>query len=80
MILVFFIIIAAIVSYIDIKESVIPDKVMFPSIAILALLKYLDGSLSFYDGVAVMIVLTIFMVPIVLDMAFGGGDLRFGAF
>jgi prepilin signal peptidase PulO-like enzyme (type II secretory pathway) len=80
MILIFFILIAAIVSYIDIKKSLILDKIMFPSMAILVLLKYLDGSLSFYDGLAVVIVLAIFMVPIVLDMAFGGGDLRFGAF
>jgi len=29
---------------------------------------------------AVALVLIIFLVPIVLNMAFGGGDLRFGAF
>jgi len=36
--------------------------------------------LSLYDLYSVVIVLVIFMIPIIFDMAFGGGDLRFGAF
>jgi len=78
--LVFFIIVSVVISYIDIKRALILDKIMFPSIAILILLKYFDGSLSLFDLYAVLIVLTIFMVPIMLNMAFGGGDLRFGVF
>lgn len=78
--LVFFITIAGVVSYIDIKKGLILDKVMFPSFLVLLLLKYFDESLSVNDLVAIVIVLMIFIVPIILNMAFGGGDLRFGAF
>ena len=78
--LIFFLAISGVVSYIDIKKGLILDKIMFPSILVLVLLKYLDNSLSMYDFLAVVIVLTIFVIPIILNMAFGGGDLRFGAF
>ncbi|MDF1877982.1 hypothetical protein JHD47_09160 [Sulfurimonas sp. SAG-AH-194-L11] len=44
------------------------------------MLKYLDQSLSVLDVIAVVIVLIIFLIPIILNMRFGGGDLRFGAF
>ena len=43
-------------------------------------LKYFNGTLDSSDFVAAAIVLAVFVVPIVFDMAFGGGDLRFGAF
>jgi len=78
--LLFFITIAGIISYIDIKKGLILDKVMFPSFMILLLIKYLDNSLSIQDLISVIVVLVIFFIPIVLNMAFGGGDLRFGAF
>jgi len=68
------------VSYIDIKKSIIPDAIMFPAIMFLLLIKYFDTSLGLQDMIAVTIVLVIFIIPIVLNMAFGGGDLRFGAF
>lgn len=32
------------------------------------------------DLAAVVVVVIIFMIPIMLDMNFGGGDLRFGVF
>lgn len=76
----FFILVASYISYVDSKTRIIPDKIMFPAFAVLVLLKWLDGSLSYYDLIAVSIVLFIFLIPIVLNMAFGGGDLRFGAF
>lgn len=79
-ILVYFIIIACIVSYIDSKRSVIPDKIIIPAIVILIALKWFEQSLSLYDFIAVAVVLAIFMIPLVLNMAFGGGDLRYGAF
>jgi prepilin signal peptidase PulO-like enzyme (type II secretory pathway) len=72
--------IASYISYIDSTKGIIPDKVMIPAFVILILLKWLEGSLSLYDLAAVAIVLFIFLIPIVLNMAFGGGDLRFGAF
>ena len=79
-ILLFFISIAFFISYIDIRDGLIVDKIILPSIALLIVLKYFSNSLSIEDLVAVAIVLFIFLIPIVLNMAFGGGDLRFGAF
>ena len=78
--LLFFITIAGIISYIDVKKGLILDKIMFPAFMVLLLIKYLDDSLSIQDLIAVVVVLVIFLIPIVLNMAFGGGDLRFGAF
>jgi len=80
LILLFFILISFIISFIDIKRGIIVDKIILPAILILIILKYFDNSLSLYTLVAVVIVLCIFLVPIVLNMAFGGGDLRFGVF
>jgi len=79
-ILIFFIFISFIISYIDVRDGLIVDKIILPSIVILIVLKYFNDILSIYDLVAVVIVLVIFLIPIVLNMAFGGGDLRFGAF
>lgn len=79
-ILAFFISISVLISYIDIKKGLILDKIMFPSFIVLVILKYLDQSLSVLDLIAVVIILMIFLVPIILNMRFGGGDLRFGAF
>lgn len=78
--LLFFITVAGVISYIDIKQGLILDKIMFPSLLILMLLKYLDNTLNINDFIAVAVVLFIFVIPIVLNMSFGGGDLRFGAF
>jgi len=80
LILLFFITISGIISYIDVKKGLILDKIMFPSFIVLLLLKYFDKSLVVNDFVAIIIVLIIFTIPIILNMAFGGGDLRFGAF
>ena len=65
---------------IDIKKEIIPDTITLPAIGVLIGLKYLEGSLHASDFVAVVIVLLLFAVPIFFNMAFGGGDLRFGAF
>ena len=79
-ILLFFIFVAFIISYIDVRDGLIVDKIILPATLVLLVLKYFDNSLTMYDFIAVVIVLCIFLVPIVLNMAFGGGDLRFGAF
>lgn len=79
-ILTFFIFVSGVISYIDIKKGLILDKIMFPSFLVLLMLKYFDGSLNTQDFIAIAIVLIIFVIPIVLNMAFGGGDLRYGAF
>ena len=78
--LVLFIGVAFVISYIDIKSSLIPDKIMFPAIVGMIVLKYLDNSLSINDLIAVSIIFIIFVIPIALDLAFGGGDIRFGVF
>lgn len=78
--LVYFMIVASVISYIDIRKSVIPDRIIFPAIAVLLLFKWFETNLYREDFIALFIVLSVFMIPIVLDMAFGGGDLRFGAF
>ncbi len=79
-ILVYFIIVAFIISYIDSKKRIIPDKIIIPAFFGLLILKWLDASLSLNDAIAVVLILVIFLIPIILNMAFGGGDLRFGAF
>ena len=79
-ILVLFISVAFIISYIDIKSSIIPDKIILPAIFGLIILKYLDSSLCINDFIAVIIIFIIFVIPIALNMAFGGGDIRFGVF
>jgi len=80
LLLLFFIIVAGVISYVDIKKGLILDKIILPSFFVLLLIKYLDNSLSIQDLIAVTLVLIIFVIPIILNMAFGGGDLRFGAF
>ncbi len=79
-VLVYFIIIAFIISYIDSKKRIIPDKIIIPAFVGLLILKWLDASLSLNDAIAVVLILVIFLIPIIFNMAFGGGDLRFGAF
>ena len=78
--LLFFITISGIISYIDLKIGLILDKIIFPSFIILLVLKYFEHTLAFDNLIAIVIVLIIFVIPIILNMAFGGGDLRYGAF
>lgn len=75
-----FLVISIIITYIDIKDNLIPDKIVLPAIVGLLILKFLDETLSVNDFIAAGIVFTIFVIPIVLDMMFGGGDIRFGIF
>ena len=79
-VLIFFITVSIIISYIDIKKELIPDKIILPSLVVLAILKYFENTLDWQSFLAVFIVLVVFLIPIILNMAFGGGDLRFGAF
>lgn len=75
-----FIITSAFVSWIDAKHAVIPDKIIFPALTLLLIIKWMDGNLHATDFIAVVIVLIVFTIPIIFKMNFGGGDLRFGAF
>ena len=78
--LLFFTTISGVISYIDVKTGLILDKIIFPSFIVLLVLKYFENTLAFENLIAIVIVLIIFVVPIILNMAFGGGDLRYGAF
>lgn len=53
---------------------------MLPSIVVMVALKFFSGSLVWYDLYAVIVVSIVFFIPILFDMAFGGGDIRFGVF
>lgn len=79
-VLLIFIITSSFISYVDGKHALIPDKFIFPAIALLGIVKWVEGSLQFTDLLAVVIILVVFVIPIMLNMNFGGGDLRFGAF
>lgn len=46
----------------------------------MVILKYFFTNLSLFDLYAAVIVGVIFFVPILFNMAFGGGDIRFGIF
>ena len=78
--LIFFIIVATIISYIDYTKRLIPDKIIFPSIIVMLFLKWGDGILTINDFIAMGIVIVVFIIPILFGMTFGGGDIRFGAF
>lgn len=65
---------------IDIKKEIIPDAISIPAIIALIVVKHFEGTLHTGDFVAAGIVLLLFVIPIFFDMAFGGGDLRFGVF
>lgn len=79
-ILFIFIITSSFISWIDAKHAVIPDKIIFPALTLLLIIKWMDGNLHATDFIAVVIVLIVFTIPIIFNMNFGGGDLRFGAF
>jgi prepilin signal peptidase PulO-like enzyme (type II secretory pathway) len=64
----------------DIKNGIIPDVIILPAIALIAGVKYMYNDLHVYDLYAVMMVVFLFVVPIALNMAFGGGDIRYGIF
>lgn len=73
-----FIPIALWISYIDWKEHIIPDSVVLPSILALGEWQLITGvSLLPMLGAALFVV-AIFLVPLFLNLTFGGGDLRFG--
>ncbi|WP_304545927.1 prepilin peptidase [Sulfurimonas microaerophilic] len=80
MLLSFFIVIASVVSYIDYKKRLIPDKIIIPAILFMGLLKWSNETLVMTDFIAVGLVVFIFIIPILFGMVFGGGDIRYGAF
>lgn len=75
-----FIFFSTILSVIDYKKQIIPDKFILPSIVILLFVKYFENSLHVEDVIGAFIIVIVFLLPIALNMAFGGGDLRFGFF
>ncbi len=75
-----FLIFGIVVSIVDYRKQIIPDKIILPAIFILLFVKYLEHSFCYLDLVAGAIVVLIFLIPILLNLSFGGGDLRFGFF
>jgi prepilin signal peptidase PulO-like enzyme (type II secretory pathway) len=67
-------------SVIDYKKQIIPDKIVLPAIVILLIAKQFENSLGLDDIVGAFLVVSVFLIPIAFNMAFGGGDLRFGFF
>lgn len=53
---------------------------MLPAITVLGIFLALEGTLAWETAVAVLIVVMVFVIPIVIGLALGGGDIRFGAF
>jgi Flp pilus assembly protein protease CpaA len=75
-----FIFFGIIISIVDYKKMIIPDKIIIPATLFLLIAKYFENSLHVEDIVGAFIVVSVFLIPIILNMAFGGGDLRFGFF
>ena len=71
---------ALVVSYIDFKHQLIPDKIMLPAIVTIVIMKFTFHSLAITDFYAAGIVAVVFFIPILFNMAFGAGDIRFGIF
>lgn len=72
--------VSTLVSWIDARYSLIPDKFILPAIVLLGLIMAIEGYLDSNHILAVILIIVIFLIPIVLNLPFGGGDLRFGAF
>lgn len=64
----------------DVKRFIIPDKIMLPSIAAMAVLKYYTGVDLSTLLICAGSVFALFVVMLFFIDAFGGGDLRFGIF
>lgn len=77
---VFFILTALFFSLRDIRSSLIEDRYILPAIAVLIVLKIVEKSLDMQSFMAALIVVLLFVIPIALNLDFGGGDLRYGAF
>lgn len=71
---------ALLMSWIDWKWQMLPDKISLPYIFALVAVKYFSGTLSIQDSIAAILVVVIFVIFIVLNMELGGGDIRFGIF
>lgn len=78
--LLFFVLIGGVVAIIDYKKEVIPDKIMLPSIVILALISHFEGSLELNHLLAALLVGLFFVILLYFFADFGGGDIRFGVF
>ena len=78
LILFIFIIFSLPILYHDIKYQNIPDKYSLPAIILIIVsILYLDISLK-SALIATGFVIFVFLIPLLFDMDFGGGDLRYG--
>jgi len=78
--LIFFIAVGLYLSVYDYKHRIIPDIVVLPSILFLLLLRYINDTLSIEYFYATLFIVSVFILPIIFNMRFGGGDIRFGIF
>jgi len=75
-----YIIIGFYITIYDIKHRVIPDIIILPSIIFLIFLRFLDETINLEYLYAIIFIITVFVFPILLNLRFGGGDIRFGIF
>lgn len=76
----FFAIVGGALALIDAKREVIPDKIILPSILLLATIMYFEKRLHTSNVLTLVGVAIFFVIVIYFFDDFGGGDIRFGAF
>ncbi len=77
---VFFALVGGAVAFIDAKKEIIPDKIVLPSILILALILFFEKGVPINNLFTAFGVVIFFVILIYFFDDFGGGDIRFGAF
>lgn len=77
--LLFFVVSGGVISVIDYKKRIIPDRLSIPSIAILLLIRFWEKGNIYSEIAAIVTVLALFSILLYFFADFGGGDLRFGA-
>jgi|SaaInl8_150m_RNA_FD_contig_61_1263853_length_553_multi_6_in_0_out_0_2 leader peptidase (prepilin peptidase) / N-methyltransferase len=76
----FFSIIAITVSICDFKKHIIPDAIMLPAIIGLFGIAWIEGAEVTEILIKIVMISILFALPVLLNMAFGGGDIRFAIF
>ena len=64
----------------DLKHRIIPDIIILPSILLLISLRFFDETINMEYLYAAVFIIFVFVLPILLGLRFGGGDIRFGIF
>jgi len=64
----------------DLKYKIIPDIIILPAILFLIFLRLFDETINLDYLYAIIFIVIVFVLPILLNLRFGGGDIRFGIF